>query len=68
MKKKKLIGVEVLWWYDGIAYRLDDDWQRYSVKKKKPIWGNELCRLWRIYKVVKVWEYDYNILDVREDK
>lgn len=66
--KQELIGVEVPWWYDGIAYRVDNNWQRYSRIGKVPIEKDELCLPWKICKVEQIGEYDYKILSSREDK
>jgi len=64
----ELTGVEVLWRYDWIAYREDENWNRFSRWSKVPIDNDELCRPWLICKVEQVWEWDYKILSKREDK
>ena len=64
--------VEVLWWYDWIAYYEDKNtWQRYSKYAHKPIEKNELCRYGYIYKVEHNREdehdFDFKILSKRPD-
>lgn len=64
----KLIGVEVLWWYDWIAYREDENWNKFSRESKVPLEKDELCLPWKICKVEQIGEYDYKILSSKEDK
>lgn len=60
--------VEVRWRYDGIAYREDKDWNRFSRIAKIPIEKDELCRYWKICKIKNLWEYEFKVLSEREDK
>lgn len=63
-----LIWIEVLWWYDWIAYWKDENWKRLSRVAMKPIDDDELCRYGKIYKVEQIGEYDYKVISQREDK
>ncbi len=62
----KQTGVEVWWWYDWIAFYTDQFWNRYS-RWWIPIKRDELCRYSYIYKVKEKWEYDYEVIEKRED-
>lgn len=62
-------GIEVLGWYDWIAYWIDDKWQRRSRVALIPIGENEMCKYGNIYKVS--WSEEdniYHIISQREDK
>ncbi len=64
-----IIGVEVIWWYDGTAYWLDTKTnQKYSRISYIPISEDELCRYGNIYKVKQTGDCDYKTLSGREDK
>ena len=63
-----LIWIEVIWWYDWIAYRVDDQWKRLSRVAKKPIDNDELCRYGKICKVEQIGKYDYKVISQRDDK
>lgn len=66
---EKVIGVEIPWRYDWIAFYLDEEtWQRYS-RRWNPIEKDEVCRWGNIYKVEFHDEFgcDYTILSSRPD-
>lgn len=60
--------------YDWICLYQDKDGNRYSVWAHIPLEKDELCKLWYIYKVEQIrdWEwpfdYEYKIISWREDK
>lgn len=65
----EIIGVEIPWWYDWIAYYFNKEtWQRYS-RAWYPIENDEVCRYWEVFKVEfydKRW-IKYKILSRRPD-
>lgn len=67
MSMKEEIWVEVLGWYDWIAFYLDKG-KKYSRVAHIPLEDDELCKYGKIYKVEQVWDYDFKIISEREDK
>ena len=65
---ENLTGIEVLWRYDWISHREDEQGNKYSRIAKIPIAEDELCRYWKIYKVEAIDDYTYKALSEREDK
>lgn len=64
--------IEVWWWYDWIAYYEDKNtWERYSKIAHIPIAKDELCRYWKIYKVIyneNEIDFNFTILSERPDE
>lgn len=62
-----LTWIEVLWWYDWISHRVDEEWNKLSRMSKLPMFDNELCKYWKIYTVEQIWDYKYKIINERDD-